>query len=48
MQNALAASASLCSQNGKLKFGAHFKNVVTLMFLMITFLYHCTILQLFK
>jgi hypothetical protein len=30
-------SASLCSHSCKLKFGAHFKNFVTLMFLMIIF-----------
>ena len=44
--NALAAS--LCSHSCKLKFGAHFKNLVTLMFLMIIFLYDCISLQLCK
>jgi acetolactate synthase regulatory subunit len=46
--NALAASASLCSHSCKLKFGAHSKNFVTLMFLMIIFLYDCTCLHLCK
>jgi hypothetical protein len=35
--NALAASASLCCHSFKSKFGTHFKNVVTLMFLIIIF-----------
>jgi hypothetical protein len=45
--NALAAYASLCSHSFKLKCGAHFKNFVTLMFLII-FLNDCTSLQLCK
>jgi hypothetical protein len=37
--NAVAASASLCFHSCKLKFGAHFKNFVTLMFLMIIIIF---------
>ena len=44
-ENALAASASLCAHSCKLKFGAHFKNIVTFIFLMIIFLYDCTSLH---
>jgi hypothetical protein len=46
--NSLAASASFCAHSCKVKFCAHFKNFVTLMFLMIFFSYDCKSLQLFK